>query len=467
MSGVAKYVHGRNPEIVDDPRVSTHPDRPATAQKIHRAHERNDHHVYDTDTESFDATRTSFDDQDHAASDDFQDGAGYDQYGEQSSQDYDGHGFRALGMDLNVINGMMSTLYETQDSLRHPGHAEVGSYPPTTSGEPDPMEDSSEGAEFEHPPAQLRPEQLHDVYKTKDSQRHTASPALPVQTKPLRPQHHKEEFKIPTKSTISQKHVQHQKRFQAKAQPVSEPVVQNVPEQLQAPAQKAAIHKSAARVANEQPHQAHRQPSHAQNAKVNYHQQQVNEADHHHQQYMRRANHQEQHLNGFDHQQQHGIEESLEENYEQNTHIENLDHNLEELYAKEFDELQKEPFDGPPREDVHDAPSDPSRPLDERLASANDLDVPGQKRLFSSLSIEEWEEAGDWFQERFSEVFGKLKDARRKRRNLASEFEKRVAERQQALNKKRKITDDALSEMKKSGSQVLMGTPKKKQKSMD
>jgi F0F1-type ATP synthase membrane subunit b/b' len=92
------------------------------------------------------------------------------------------------------------------------------------------------------------------------------------------------------------------------------------------------------------------------------------------------------------------------------------------------------------------------------------LDVQRQKELFSSLKIEQWEEAGDWFQGRFSEIFQKLKDARKKRRELASAFEKRIAQRQQALTKKRNITEEALSEMRKSGTQVLESTPRKKQR---
>ncbi|KAH0143012.1 hypothetical protein KCU67_g13766, partial [Aureobasidium melanogenum] len=125
---------------------------------------------------------------------------------------------------------------------------------------------------------------------------------------------------------------------------------------------------------------------------------------------------------------------------------------------------QNEPFDGPPREDVHDTQSDLSKPLSERLEAVAKLDVRRQKELFSSLQLAQWEEAGDWFQERFSEIFGKLKAARKKRREMASEFEQQIAQRQQALTKKRKITDDALSEMKKSGSLVLESTPKKKQR---
>ncbi|KAG9628891.1 hypothetical protein KCU95_g17156, partial [Aureobasidium melanogenum] len=456
MSGMNRFVRHRNPEDSNNQWAAPHPERPATAQTTRNVHERNGHHMYDTDTEDFDATRSSLNDQDYNAPDGSEDEAEYDQHGDGAFSIHQGNGRHAGGLELD---GLMSQM---QQHMARSGHANPDSYPPTTSGEPDSDENFGDEVDVEHPQVHLRVEQPRDIHTTKIPQRQVASTPLPIQSQPPRTQQYKDQFKVTTNPTISQKDVQRQKMPQSKTPAASQPAAKHVPEQSQATAQAAAIHKSTAQI----PDSAHQQPARARITTANNRQQHANEPDHYRQQYVRKVNHQDQHLNGFHHQQQYDIEESSEDNHEQNTHSEEevLDYRLEELYAKDFVELQNEPFDGPPREDVHDTQSDLSKPLSEILEAVAKLDVRRQKELFSSLKLEQWEEAGDWFQERFSEVFGKLKAARKKRREMASEFEQQIAQRQQALTKKRKITDDALSEMKKSGSLVLDSTPKKKQR---
>ena len=321
----------------------------------------------------------------------------------------------------------------------------------------------------------------------KNSQSNVNSTPLVVQNQPPRTQHAKDMFKVTAKPTILQKHVQH-KKSQSKTQGVSQPVVNHTLGQFQNTAQATTMHQATATVPIEQPDQAHRQSARAQITTATHRQKHVNEVDHghkhlneiasRHQQHTRRAGSQEQclndirpqHHNGFHHhqQQQQGVEDIPEEHYEQDMYTEGLDYERDKLYEKDFDDLQHEPFDGPPREDILDAPADSSsKPLEDRLMTFSQLDVQHQRNLLSSLDIEQWEEAGDWFQQRFSEVFAKLKTARRKRRDLASTYEQRIAQRQQAVAKKRRITDDALSEMKRTGHLVLEGTPKKKQRSTE
>lgn len=455
MSGMDRFVRDRNPEGSNNYWAAAHPDRPAIAKTTRNVHERDGHHMYDTDTEGFDATRSSLNDQDYDAPDGSHDEEEYDQYDDEAFPIHQGNGRHAGGIELDAMMSQM------QQDVARSRYANPDSYPPTTSGEPDPDENFEDEVDIEHAQAaHLRVEQPRDLYPTKIPQKQISSTPLPIQSQPSRTQQYKDQFKVTTNPTISQKDVQRQKMPQTKTHVISQPVANHVPEQFQTTAQHATNHKSTARV----PDSTHQQPARAHTTTVNPRQQHANAADHHRQQHVRRIDQPDQHLDGFHHQQQYGIEESPEDNHEQNTHSEVLDYELDELYAKDLVELQNEPFDGPAREDVHDTQSDLSKPLSERLEAVAKLDVRRQKELFSSLQLEQWEEAGDWFQERFSEVFGKLKAARKKRREMASEFEQQIAQRQQALTKKRKITDDALSEMKKSGSLVLESTPKKKQR---
>jgi hypothetical protein len=457
MPGLETFVHGRDFDGTNDHRVPPHPDRPQTAQKTRMPTEHNRQPLYDTDTASFDVTRSSLDEQDHPALDDFQNGEQYDQYYDQADDDEE------------RLDDLMSQM---KRDPAWPGYNNPASYPPTTSGEPDYSDESEDEVELDHPQAQSRAKQHRDFPMTNDSQKNVAFTPLVIQTQPPRTQPSKDEFKVATKPTQLQKHVQHQKKFQNKPQVVSQLAPKRIPEQFQATAQATTIRNTTAIVPLQQPDQTHRQSGRAQITTIDRRQTHVNEASSHHQQYVREIEPQDQRLNivpppqhGEPRQQQQGVEEDPEEYYGQDTPPEDLDYEIEKLYKKDFDDLQNDPFDGPLREDDRDAPiDDPPKSLQEKLVIFTNLDVQRQKELFSSLKIEQWEEAGDWFQGRFSEIFQKLKDARKKRRNLASAFEKRIAQRQQALTKKRNITEEALSEMRKSGSQVLESTPRKKQR---
>lgn len=436
---------------------SPQPDRPATAQKTRDAVEHNGNFAFDTDTEGLDATQTSLDEQDHAASDDLQDGSEYERDDEQADQ-------RSYG-NVPVKPAELDKLMWQFN--RASGYNDADSYPPTTSGEPDQIHYSEDEAELDQLQAESRAKQHRDFPMTKTSQRNMASTPLVIQTQPPHTQHAKDALKVTVKPMKLQKVVQHQKS-QSKTQRTSQPMARHAPGQFQTTAQAATMHQATVMVPLEQ-------SARAQIITTDHRPKHVNEVGSHHQQNMRRADSHEQHLNNYhpqqhndfhhqqQQQQQQGVEDLPEEHYEQDTYAEDLDYELESLYEKDFDDLQNEPFDGPPREDAHDAPSDSSsKPLEERLAAFSKLDVQDQKELFSSLDIEQWEEAGDWFQKRFSEIFGKLKAARRNRREKATEFEQRIAQRQQAVTKKRKVTDDVLSEMKRTGQLVLVGTPKKK-----
>ena len=445
---------------------SPQPDRPTTAQQTRDAVEHNGNLAFDTDTEGFIATQVSFDEQDHAASDDLQDGSEYERDDEQAGQ-------RSYG-NVPVKPAELDKLMWQFN--RASGYNDADSYPPTTSGEPDQINYSEDEAELDQLQAESRAKQHRDFPMTKNSQRDVASTPLVVQAQLPHTQHVKDALKVTVKPTKLPNVVQHQK-LQSKTQGTSQPMAKHAPGQFQTTAQAATTHQATVKVPLEQPDQALRQSARAQIITTDHRPKHVNEVGSHRQQYMRRADPHEQHLNNYhlqqhndfhhqqQQQQQQGVEDLPEEHYEQDTYAKDLDYELESLYEKDFDDLQNEPFDGPPREDAHDAPSDSSsKPLEERLAAFFKLDVQDQKELFSSLDIEQWEDAGDWFQKRFSEIFDKLKAARRNRRDKASEFEQRIAQRQQAVTKKRKITDDVLSEMKRTGQLVLVGTPKKKQR---
>ena len=104
-----------------------------------------------------------------------------------------------------------------------------------------------------------------------------------------------------------------------------------------------------------------------------------------------------------------------------------------------------------------------SKPLSEQLAMVQKLDADQQQKFMASISIGQWEEAGDWFLDRFANVVNRMKDARKERRKLAKAFGDEMLARHNQVAKKKRAIEDALDDMTKSGMSVLKaGTPKKK-----
>ncbi|KAK0284910.1 hypothetical protein LTR35_000245 [Friedmanniomyces endolithicus] len=138
-----------------------------------------------------------------------------------------------------------------------------------------------------------------------------------------------------------------------------------------------------------------------------------------------------------------------------------LDHDIPELYGMKYEDLKAAEFDRQPKAEQLDT-ADGS--LENRLHAASSMVPEDQAHFLSTLDINQWEEAGDWFLSRFGETMAKLKSARQEKRRAARAFEDEVEKRHNAVSKKRKLTEDALGEMKASGAMVLQGTPNKAKK---
>jgi hypothetical protein len=139
-----------------------------------------------------------------------------------------------------------------------------------------------------------------------------------------------------------------------------------------------------------------------------------------------------------------------------------LDYNPDDLVEMTYADLQAESFDEDPQRQS-DLPADIQQiaDLNERLHIASGLTPTEQALFFRSLPLMEWEEAGDWFLERFGEILNKFKEARKEKRTAAMMMEKEIEDRHNVVTKKMKSTESALQDMKKTGGMVLSGTPKK------
>lgn len=139
-----------------------------------------------------------------------------------------------------------------------------------------------------------------------------------------------------------------------------------------------------------------------------------------------------------------------------------LDYKEQDLFQKEYSDLETESFDLDPGAKPLDNPDlESSKPLESRMTYAmHHLSSDDQAKLFASLPLDEWEEAGDWFLGQFGVFIKRIADSRRQKRKVANGFELEVGKRNEAVSCKRRKVDEAFSSMKMGGEELLR-TPKK------
>lgn len=133
-----------------------------------------------------------------------------------------------------------------------------------------------------------------------------------------------------------------------------------------------------------------------------------------------------------------------------------LDYDPETLRTMKYEELKAQPFDFNPRTPPSVLPDNLlTAPLPDKLQHVTTLPEDQRTQFFSSLTMEEWEDSGDWFVERFSDLVKRMKDARQAKRKLAMEFEEEIASREEAVRKSKESVELELRTMKKGGEEVL------------
>jgi hypothetical protein len=127
-----------------------------------------------------------------------------------------------------------------------------------------------------------------------------------------------------------------------------------------------------------------------------------------------------------------------------------------------YHQLKNESFDTDPRASDHPLSTDMrEKTLKERLIHVQqNLDAGKQADFFHALPTAEWEDAGDWFLDQFSEIIQRTKQARQKKRKLAQEFEDEIEKRHKHVSKKYRQVEDAMSRMQAQGEGLVPRSPR-------
>jgi hypothetical protein len=138
------------------------------------------------------------------------------------------------------------------------------------------------------------------------------------------------------------------------------------------------------------------------------------------------------------------------------------DYDVKALHAMSYDQLKNESFDANPRainEPLFEALL--QKPLIERLSHVqHNLDAGKQSEFFRTLSTTDWEDAGDWFLDKFGSIIQRTKDARHKKRKLAQEFEAEIEKRHKYVSKKQHQVKDAMDKMQSQGEGLVPRSPR-------
>jgi Extracellular mutant protein 11 len=136
--------------------------------------------------------------------------------------------------------------------------------------------------------------------------------------------------------------------------------------------------------------------------------------------------------------------------------IENLDYPLDKLKQMNYVDLQNEPFDVNPKPAMSDFDGlDDDMDLEEKLVQLKKFDSEHQRQFFESLTINEWDKTGDWFLDQFTQLMGKMRDARKTKRAIATKFEKEVSERQMAVEERQEGIAKTMESMRSGGVNAL------------
>ncbi|KAG5979532.1 hypothetical protein E4U55_005067 [Claviceps digitariae] len=133
-----------------------------------------------------------------------------------------------------------------------------------------------------------------------------------------------------------------------------------------------------------------------------------------------------------------------------------LDYDDKVLSSMTYQDLQGEPFDVVPQLpgmlNGHDSAASK---LVTRLEQFQQQGEREQLQFFSHMTIEEWENAGDWFVDQFTDIMSRLRQARRNKRKMVAAFEMEASEREEAIRSRTDAIDKKLTKMKQDGQRVV------------
>lgn len=132
-----------------------------------------------------------------------------------------------------------------------------------------------------------------------------------------------------------------------------------------------------------------------------------------------------------------------------------VDYDDDVLSTMTFQNLMDEPFDLVPRIRGASNEETSATNLATRLELIQSQGDHEQRQLFKNMTIDEWEDAGQWFVDQFASIMTRLREARRGKRRTVEAFEAEASQREEAIRLRTNVIDKKLNKMKRDGQRVV------------
>lgn len=132
------------------------------------------------------------------------------------------------------------------------------------------------------------------------------------------------------------------------------------------------------------------------------------------------------------------------------------DYDDKALSGMNYAELRHQPFDfDPSTAMVRDATPDVIDRGSTKIEQFQHLGAAEQQKLFANMSMEEWEETGDWFVDKFTDIMQRLRANRKAKRETIERFENEASQREEMVRKQSDDVEQKLRKMKEDGLKVI------------
>lgn len=135
-----------------------------------------------------------------------------------------------------------------------------------------------------------------------------------------------------------------------------------------------------------------------------------------------------------------------------------IDYDDSALQQMSFADLQNEPFDHDPTREVPESPAKPPADnLNDRMRFYSDKSEEAQAKFFTDMPVQDWEESGDWFLDRFGDIVRRMKEARQAKRKLVQQFEIEISNREDEVRRKKDSIERKMFSLRRDSSAMMKG----------
>lgn len=138
------------------------------------------------------------------------------------------------------------------------------------------------------------------------------------------------------------------------------------------------------------------------------------------------------------------------------------DYDHDQLQNMSYSVLAQQSFDEVPISHENKIQAGDSQIIEHKMKrivelSSNEETSDAARACVDSMTVDEWEQGGEWFLDQFSDIVKRLKEAKMEKRKIVSRFEKEIESREKAVSGKRAAFERELQGMQTGAEKLMRG----------